>query len=242
MSASGRRVLLGLLLCALALLTAVGLLGYPRPRSDTATDAPSPATESTGRPTDSAATASSPSVLTTSTTVDVDATLDLSEIRSLPPAAEIPKPPTRTPRPIAVRIAAIGVTDGRIVPVGVDGNGEYEVPAVTDVGWYKFGPVPGDEGSTVLAAHIAYDGAPGVFQDLASVEPGAVVEVVMSDATTVRYEIHRVEDYLKTDLPTDSLFDESGPDRLVLITCGGAFNPELRSYESNTVAYATRVS
>jgi len=79
-----------------------------------------------------------------------------------------------------------------------------------------------------------------VFRHLADAEVGAVAEVGFDDGTSQRYRITSVVDYVKEELP-DELFARSGPPQLALITCGGAFNPQLRSYESNTVAIAVPV-
>jgi LPXTG-site transpeptidase (sortase) family protein len=156
----------------------------------------------------------------------------------LAPAAGVPTTAAAAPRPVELSVPDLGIEASPVVPVGVDSGGELEVPAASDVGWYRFGSPPGEPGSSVLAAHIAYDGVDGVFRHLAAVEIGAAVEVGLEDGTTVTYRIVGLADYEKAELPLDDVFDESGPDRLVLITCGGDFNPELRSYRSNVVAYA----
>jgi hypothetical protein len=39
-------------------------------------------------------------------------------------------------------------------------------------------------------------------------------------------------------VPLDALFQRTGPPRLVLLTCGGEFQPELRSYADNVVVVA----
>src|SRR5438132_2012545 len=56
-----------------------------------------------------------------------------------------------SPRPVRVRIGAIGVV-APIVPVGADPvTGIVRVPdSVHRVGWYRFGPTPGEPGSAVL--------------------------------------------------------------------------------------------
>ncbi|MDH3684516.1 MAG: class F sortase [Acidimicrobiia bacterium] len=160
------------------------------------------------------------------------------ELRPLPPADGIPEPIDPGAAPVAMRIPALDVLDSPIQPVGVEPNGEFEVPIASEVGWYRFGSGPGDTGSTVMAAHIAYDGEDGVFRYLSTIEPGALVEVDLDDGSTIVYEIVERAEYDKTELPFADIFNEAGPDRLVLITCGGEFNPQLRSYESNVVAYA----
>jgi hypothetical protein len=43
---------------------------------------------------------------------------------------------------------------------------------------------------------------------------------------------------LKHALPTTSLFDRSGPRRLVLVTCGGTFDTVSRTYSDNVLVHA----
>ncbi len=161
--------------------------------------------------------------------------------RPLPPAEGIPEVVQRGPEPVTIRIPDLGIGGSAVRPVGVEPNGEYEVPRASEVGWYRYGSAPGEPGSSVLAGHIAYDGENGVFSNLAGVEVGATVEVILADGVSLDYEIVELATYQKTELPFDDIFDESGPDRVVLITCGGTFNPNIRSYDSNVVAYAEPV-
>ncbi len=141
------------------------------------------------------------------------------------------------PQPVAIRLGDIGVDTSPVVSVGVNDDLTMEVPAAEQVGWYRFGPTPGGAGSAVLAAHIAFDGVDGVFRNLADVKVGSIVEIDFDDGSTQRWRIATLTDYVKEELPK-SLFATDGSPQLALITCGGSFNPELRSYESNTVAVA----
>jgi LPXTG-site transpeptidase (sortase) family protein len=159
-------------------------------------------------------------------------------IRPLPPAVAVPTTVPVGPAPQGLAIAGIGVEGAAVVPVGVEPNGEMEVPPADQVGWYRHGPRPGDGGSSVLAAHIAYGGVDGVFRHLADVEPGAEVTVTFADGTARRFRVDTVRQVAKSDLPPD-VFSPTAPDRLVLITCGGAFDPTRRRYEDNILAYAT---
>lgn len=142
--------------------------------------------------------------------------------------------------PVSLEIEDIDVVDAAVIPVGVNPDQTFEVPPADQVGWYRFGPAPGDEGSAVLAAHIAFDGVDGVFRRLADAEVGSIVAVVFDDGSRQRYRIESVTDYDKQELPSE-LFARSGDSQLALITCGGTFNPQLRSYESNTVAVAVPI-
>jgi len=183
-------------------------------------------------------------VIVSSAAVAADVVADEApdtRLRALPRADGVPDRSTSVVEPVGIRINDIGV-DGDVVPVGVESDGAFEVPSARQVGWYRFGSSAGEPGSTVLAAHIAYEGVDGVFRGLASISPGADVEVVMDDGTVVNYRVVEIAEYDKEELPVEELFSESGNDRLALITCGGTFNPGVRSYDSNVVAYAEPVT
>lgn len=142
------------------------------------------------------------------------------------------------PIPTSVSVERIGVSGATIVEVGVADNGDMEIPGADAVGWYRFNPIPGEQGSSVLAAHISFNGRPGVFRYLAGSEIGDVVTVGFDDGTESRFEIVEVSQYNKGDLPKDRVFAKTGEPVLTLITCGGDFNRSIRSYEDNIVAYA----
>lgn len=147
-----------------------------------------------------------------------------------------------TPDPVSISIPRLDITDAQIDPVGVAPNGDMEIPGADTVGWYRFGPEPGQDGSSVLAAHISYDGTPGVFRYLVDTEVGDLVTVAYEDGSSQTFEIVERAEYDKVDLPLDRVFAKDGAPVLTLITCGGAFNRDLRSYEDNTVAYAVPVT
>jgi LPXTG-site transpeptidase (sortase) family protein len=142
------------------------------------------------------------------------------------------------PTPIGLTVESLGITSAAIVDVGVESNGEMEIPGAREIGWYRFGPVPGESGSAVLAAHIAFNGRDGVFRDLDDLEVGDVVEVSYDDGSSKRFRVTETAQYAKDELPIDRVFAKDGPPELTLITCGGDFNRSLRSYSDNVVAYA----
>ena len=144
--------------------------------------------------------------------------------------------------PTAISIEGIGVAEAPVIDVGVEENGDMEIPGADSVGWYRFNATPGGAGSAVLAAHIAYNGEPGVFRYLADVDIGERVVVAFDDGTTSEFEIIELAQYDKQELPDDRVFAKDGEPILTLITCGGDFNRALRSYEDNIVAYAIPVA
>jgi LPXTG-site transpeptidase (sortase) family protein len=142
------------------------------------------------------------------------------------------------PTPIGLTVESLDITSAPIVDVGVESNGEMEIPGAREIGWYRFGPVPGESGSAVLAAHIAFNGRDGVFRDLDDLEVGDVVEVSFDDGSSKRFRVTETAQYAKDELPIDRVFAKGGAPELTLITCGGDFNRSLRSYSDNVVAYA----
>ena len=141
--------------------------------------------------------------------------------------------------PTSLIIPALGI-DAPIGAYGLDSRGRMDVPGnVEEVGWYKFGATPGDEGSAVLAAHVDLRSqGPGVFFDLKTLSPGATVEVGYEDGTSAQFTVVARRSYLKEDLPLDAIFARTGSPVLTLVTCGGGFSESNRSYDSNVVVFA----
>lgn len=142
--------------------------------------------------------------------------------------------------PVALRIDRLGIAGAAVTAVGVDEKGELDVPGPADVGWYRYGPRPGEPGSTVLAAHIAYDGVDGVFRRLDDLRPGDVVVVTMDDGSELTYRVSELEQHPKDALP-EAVWAKGGPERLALVTCGGSFDSTRGSYRDNVIAWAVPV-
>ncbi len=164
-------------------------------------------------------------------------------VTELPPAPTgLPQAEPEGPQPIGLTIESLGINVATVIGVGVEENGDMEVPPADEVGWYRYGPAPGQEGSSVLAAHIAYDGVDGVFVNLDDLALGSLLTVEYDDGSTVEFEAVATEQYNKQELPKDPIFARTGEPQLVLITCGGEFNRQVRSYDDNIVVYADPVS
>ena len=127
-----------------------------------------------------------------------------------------------------------------VVAVGVLPDGFMEIPEDPAVaGWYRFGPAPAsEEGNPVIAAHV--DSATygiGPFSRLRDLGVGAEVSVADESGRDFTYRVESVTEYVKSELP-DELFARSGERTLVLITCGGPFDPALGHYRDNIVVVA----
>ncbi len=142
--------------------------------------------------------------------------------------------------PLRVDLPSLGVS-AAIRPVGVDDRGTLQIPAdVAAVGWYRYGPRPGDPaGSTVLSGHVdSAEQGRGAFFRLRRLGPGDPVVVHGSDGRTRRYRVVAREEWPKGEVPLDRLFARTGAPRLTLVTCGGGFREDVGSYLDNVAVTA----
>ena len=156
------------------------------------------------------------------------------------PAARVPWPAAtgRAALPVELTIPAIGVRTG-LIRLGLTPAGSLQVPASTTVaGWYDGSPRPGMTGSSIIAGHIDSVAGPAVFFRLASLRPGDRAYVRRADGTLAVFRVTAVRTYRKDRFPTAAVYGPAAGPQLRLITCGGIFDPALRSYLSNTVVYA----
>ena len=157
-----------------------------------------------------------------------------------PAGSAIPPPVPPTPRPTALVVRDLDVF-APVRAVGLDDDGALEVPDETEIGWYRYAGTPGGPGATVLAAHITWNRALGPFHQLGRAEPGDRAEVFLDDGSTRVYEVVERAVFDKDALPRWRIWRSSGPESLVLITCGGSYNPEIRRYRQNIVVFAVPV-
>lgn len=144
-----------------------------------------------------------------------------------------------TPAPVQLKVQGRNI-DMPVVPVGVAENGEMALPGSNrDVGWYEFGARPTDDaGVTVMAAHVdtVAEGL-GPFARLKGIRKGTEVTVTTADGTAHRYTVSAVDEIAKEAVPLADVFERTGPARLVLITCGGAYDQGV-GYSDNVVVTA----
>lgn len=144
-------------------------------------------------------------------------------------------------RPSRIVIPAIEV-DTDVMDLGLDQGGALEVPpAGFPAGWYTGSPAPGELGPAIVAGHVDWKGKPGVFFRLAELSPGDEVAADRSDGATAVFRVTSVERYEKSAFPTAAVYGDIDHPGLRLITCGGEFDTEARSYRDNTVVFADLV-
>jgi Sortase domain len=150
--------------------------------------------------------------------------------------------PVQVSLPVALTIPSIGVQTS-LIRLGLTASGALQVPPSTAVaGWYTGSPRPGAVGPAVIAGHVDSRVGPGVFFRLSSLRPGDRVYVRRADGTLAVFRVTAVRQFPKDSFPTSAVYGPTPDAELRLVTCGGTFDPALRSYLNNTVVYAVETS
>jgi hypothetical protein len=96
-------------------------------------------------------------------------------------------------------------------------------------------------GSAVILGHVDSNRGPGIFFEIKTLPVGALIEVRLADRTTTLFRVTSVVQYAKSSFPDTLVYGSSGGRELNLVTCGGTFNHETGSYESNIVVFSRLV-
>lgn len=146
------------------------------------------------------------------------------------------------PGPARVEIPSLGI-DSPLIDLFVAEDGTMGVPTTAEqIGWWEDGPIPGEPGASLIAAHVRLGGDDGVFLDLGTLEVGAEVAVDRVDGTVATYAVTSVEQFPKDEFPDERVYTFDGPTRLHLVTCGGSIDPDTGHYDDNVVVFADLVS
>lgn len=150
--------------------------------------------------------------------------------------AASPEVPRGVQLPSGLRVA--------VRPVSTTGDGTLDVPGDIDVaGWWRGGSRVGDPfGSVLVAAHVDSSAQGlGPFAELLSVTAGESIVVTTA---------HLSQEYVVTELrlldqgPLAEhawVYSPSGPHRLTLVTCAGAYDPSRGGYQRLAVVTAMPV-
>jgi hypothetical protein len=141
--------------------------------------------------------------------------------------------------PVSLSLPTLGVR-ASVLPV-VNDNGTLGVPDdPAQVGWWSASALAGAAtGTVVLDGHVdSAESGPGALFRLASLKANDPITLSTRTGQLRRYTVTARRVYVKAGgLPAD-IFDQAGPARLVLISCGGPFDRTAGSYLDNIVVFA----
>ncbi len=157
-------------------------------------------------------------------------------------AQEAAPEPTRDPAtgvPTRLVVPQLGV-DAPVVPIPVN-DGILLPPSNPQMlGWWDQGAMPGAlRGGALITGHTVHTGG-GAFDNLETLHKGDRVQVRTAKGV-IRYTVTGVTIYNKGRLARDAqrVFSQTGPGRLVLITCED-WNGS--GYDSNAIVFAERLA
>jgi sortase (surface protein transpeptidase) len=140
--------------------------------------------------------------------------------------------------PVRIRIPTIDV-NSQLMALGLRDDASLEVPPEGfPAGWYTGGPTPGELGPAIIAGHVDWAGSPGVFFSLRELAPGDEILVEREDGSTALFRVQSIQQFPKDAFPTEAVYADIDHAGLRLITCGGAFDRQSRSYSDNIVVFA----
>jgi len=144
--------------------------------------------------------------------------------------------------PSRLVIPALNV-DANILYLGLTKDGTMDTPDnITDVGWYKYGVLPGNTGSAVVAGHVdGVGGRPGVFSKLDTLRAGDRVSVTDTLGRVSSFVVRQAKTYNQDDVPAEVFASGSGA-RLNLITCAGTWDTAKHHFTQRIVVFTDRES
>lgn len=144
-------------------------------------------------------------------------------------------------KPLRIRIPKIKV-NAPIGAVSVDLKGVLGTPPLSKpnlTGWYRYSPVPGEVGPSVINGHVNTRKGAAVFSRLSELAKGDKIYVYRSDGKVTRFTVSGIEQVSKSAFPSARVYGNTSSAQLRLITCGGVYNKSNHSYSDNIVVYAT---
>ena len=161
----------------------------------------------------------------------------------LKPQAAALQPEEVNSKPVVrLRIPKINV-DTALEKVGLTSQGAMDVPkGPKEAAWYENGPRPGELGNSVITGHFGWENnVPAVFDNLHKLQKGDNLYVEDEKGVTSVFIVRELRRYSPNDDSSAVFMSSDKKAHLNLITCGGAWNKELKSYENRLVVFTDKL-
>lgn len=158
------------------------------------------------------------------------------------PVVAVQTPVATSSLPSRLIIPALSI-NAHVQDLGINSIGNMQAPDnFVDVGWYKYGTVPGYQGSAVIDGHVDNGlGLAGVFIRLDQIKVGDDVYVQTVGGSTLQFVVSDIETYPYQNVPTNVVFAQNDAARLNLITCDGTWVNGQDTYNERLVVFTTYV-
>ncbi|MGC9610864.1 MAG: class F sortase [Minisyncoccia bacterium] len=143
--------------------------------------------------------------------------------------------------PVRLKIPRIKV-DAAVKYAGITSQGAMDVPkGPSDVSWFGLGPHPGDKGSAVIAGHYGWkNGIPAAFDNLSKLRKGDKIYVKDEKGMTTTFVVRELRTYGEKENASAVFVSSDGKAHLNLITCGGVWDKNQKSYSNRLVVFTDK--
>lgn len=142
--------------------------------------------------------------------------------------------------PLHLNISTPSVdVDTNIQSLGIISNGDMDVPNnINEVGWFSFGPRPGEKGNAVIAGHLnGPNGEEGVFANLDKLKAGDKLFIRDSNGTIITFVVKESRIY-DSGYAEEVFSSNDNGVHLNLVTCNGTWDKDKESYNKRLVVFA----
>lgn len=140
--------------------------------------------------------------------------------------------------PTTLKIPTLKI-NAPIESVGLDQEKRMDVPKDDmNVGWYKYGPIPGEKGSAVLAGHFdTKTGGAAVFYKLSELQVNDAVIIIGKNGEERIFVVTDKKIFKDETFPIPLVFSQDDTEHLNLITCDGVFDKNEKDYTDRLVVF-----
>lgn len=132
--------------------------------------------------------------------------------------------------------------DTKVQQVGISKKGNMAAPNnFTDVGWYKYGVIPGNSGSAIIAGHVNNGIAlPAIFSRLEELKKGDAIYITREDGELLHFSVTKSDIY-DFNSRLNEIFTNDNQKIIKLITCTGTWIQSYKTHDKRLVVTAVLV-
>lgn len=147
--------------------------------------------------------------------------------------------------PKYISIPAIGISNTRIIRLGILSNGQIATPDnIYDTGWYDASAKPGQNGAMFIYGHVSSWTANGIFYNLKKLQPGDDITITRGDNQTFTYQVVTTKIYPYMSVDMNAVLAPINPTKpgLNLMTCTGQVIAGTSEFNERLVVFTSLVS
>jgi LPXTG-site transpeptidase (sortase) family protein len=149
--------------------------------------------------------------------------------------------PASHPRKLIIKKLGI---DAIVIPVGAPDGTMAAPTSAWDTGWYNQSTLPGaGHGALLIDGHVNDAlNSPGIFYHLGSLASGDTIELERGDGQKFTYTVAKVDNVPLKDVDMSKMLRsvQEGKEGLNLITCGGFYDEQKKTYDHRVLVFAVR--